>query len=73
MPKYLIQSSYTTEGIHGLVGDSAPGRRADVGYMGLSFPMASWCAELAWWYPGMWCGDFWCGWPWAGHSWVHQL
>jgi uncharacterized protein with GYD domain len=30
MPKYLIQSSYTTEGIRGLVGDSASGRRADV-------------------------------------------
>ena len=30
MPKYLIQSSYTTEGIHGLAGDSASGRRADV-------------------------------------------
>jgi uncharacterized protein with GYD domain len=30
MPKYLIQASYTTEGIHGLVGDSASGRRADV-------------------------------------------
>jgi uncharacterized protein with GYD domain len=30
MPKYLIQASYTTEGIQGLVGDSASGRRADV-------------------------------------------
>jgi uncharacterized protein with GYD domain len=30
MPKYLVQGSYTTEGIHGLVGDSASGRRADV-------------------------------------------
>jgi uncharacterized protein with GYD domain len=30
MPKYLIQSSYTSEGINGLVGDSASGRRADV-------------------------------------------
>lgn len=30
MPKFLIQSSYTTEGIRGLVGDSASGRRADV-------------------------------------------
>jgi len=30
MPKYLIQASYTTEGIRGLVGDSASGRRADV-------------------------------------------
>jgi uncharacterized protein with GYD domain len=30
MPKYLVQASYTTEGIHGLVGDSASGRRADV-------------------------------------------
>jgi uncharacterized protein with GYD domain len=30
MPKYLIQATYTTEGIHGLVRDSAAGRRADV-------------------------------------------
>jgi hypothetical protein len=30
MPKYLIQASYTTEGIQGLVRDSASGRRADV-------------------------------------------
>jgi uncharacterized protein with GYD domain len=30
MPKYLIQASYTTEGIKGLVKDSASGRRADV-------------------------------------------
>jgi uncharacterized protein with GYD domain len=30
MPKYLLQASYTTEGIQGLVGDSASGRRADV-------------------------------------------
>jgi uncharacterized protein with GYD domain len=30
MPKYLIQASYTMEGIQGLVGDSASGRRADV-------------------------------------------
>src|SRR5271170_4564897 len=30
MPKYLIQASYTTKGIQGLVGDSASGRRADV-------------------------------------------
>jgi uncharacterized protein with GYD domain len=30
MPKYLIQAYYTTEGIQGLVGDSASGRRADV-------------------------------------------
>ena len=30
MPKYLIQASYTPEGIHGLVEDSASGRRADV-------------------------------------------
>ena len=30
MPKYLIQASYTTEGIQGLVKDSASGRRADV-------------------------------------------
>ena len=30
MPKYLVQASYTTEGIQGLVRDSASGRRADV-------------------------------------------
>ena len=30
MPKYLIQGRYTTEGIQGLVKDSASGRRADV-------------------------------------------
>ena len=30
MPKYLIQARYTTEGIRGLVSDSASGRRADV-------------------------------------------
>jgi uncharacterized protein with GYD domain len=30
MPKYLFQASYTTQGIQGLVGDSASGRRADV-------------------------------------------
>ena len=30
MPKYLFQAKYTTEGIHGLVRDSASGRRADV-------------------------------------------
>jgi len=30
MPKYLIQARYTTEGIHGLIRDSAAGRRADV-------------------------------------------
>jgi uncharacterized protein with GYD domain len=30
MPKYLIQASYTREGIQGLVEDSASGRRADV-------------------------------------------
>jgi uncharacterized protein with GYD domain len=30
MPKYLIQASYTAEGIKGLVNDSASGRRADV-------------------------------------------
>jgi len=30
MPKYLIQASYTTAGIQGLVKDSASGRRADV-------------------------------------------
>lgn len=30
MPKYLVQARYTTEGIQGLVRDSASGRRADV-------------------------------------------
>jgi uncharacterized protein with GYD domain len=30
MPKYLVQASYTPEGIKGLVRDSASGRRADV-------------------------------------------
>lgn len=30
MPKYLIRAKYTTEGIKGLVKDSASGRRADV-------------------------------------------
>jgi uncharacterized protein with GYD domain len=30
LPKYLIQACYTREGIQGLVGDSASGRRADV-------------------------------------------
>jgi uncharacterized protein with GYD domain len=30
MPKYLVQASYTTEGIQGLMRDSASGRRADV-------------------------------------------
>lgn len=30
MPKYLVQATYTTEGIKGLVRDSASGRRADV-------------------------------------------
>jgi uncharacterized protein with GYD domain len=30
MPKYLIEASYTTEGIKGLVRDSASGRKADV-------------------------------------------
>jgi len=30
MPKYLIQASYTIQGIQGLVQDSAAGRRADV-------------------------------------------
>ena len=30
MPKYLIQARYTTEGIQGIVKDSASGRRADV-------------------------------------------
>jgi uncharacterized protein with GYD domain len=30
MPKYLIQASYSSEGIQGLIRDSAAGRRADV-------------------------------------------
>jgi len=30
MPKYLLQARYTSEGIQGLVRDSASGRRADV-------------------------------------------
>ena len=30
MPKYLMQARYTTEGIQGLVRDSASGRRADL-------------------------------------------
>ena len=30
MPKYLVQARYTTEGIQGLIRDSASGRRADV-------------------------------------------
>ena len=30
MPKYLIQARYTTQGIQGLISDSASGRRADV-------------------------------------------
>jgi len=30
MPKYLIQATYTTDGIQGLVRDSASGRKADV-------------------------------------------
>ena len=30
MPKYLVQASYTTQGILGLAQDSASGRRADV-------------------------------------------
>lgn len=30
MPKYLIQATYTAEGVKGLVADSASGRRADV-------------------------------------------
>jgi uncharacterized protein with GYD domain len=30
MPKYLFHASYSAEGIHGLDGDSASGRRADV-------------------------------------------
>jgi uncharacterized protein with GYD domain len=30
VPKYLIQARYTTEGIQGIVNDSASGRKADV-------------------------------------------
>lgn len=30
MPKYLVQARYTAEGIRGLIGDSASGRRSDV-------------------------------------------
>jgi uncharacterized protein with GYD domain len=30
MPKYLIQGRYTTEGMQGVIRDSASGRRADV-------------------------------------------
>ena len=30
MPKYLLEASYTTEGLRGLQSDSASGRRADV-------------------------------------------
>lgn len=30
MPKYLVQASYTGEGIRGLMGDSGSGRRAGV-------------------------------------------
>src|SRR5438270_11792110 len=30
MPKFMIEAQYTTEGIKGLVADSASGRRADV-------------------------------------------
>ena len=30
MPKYLIEATYTNQGIQGLVRDSASGRRADV-------------------------------------------
>ena len=30
MPKYLFQARYTTEGIQGIIKDSASGRRADV-------------------------------------------
>ena len=30
MPKFLMQAQYTSEGIKGLVRDSASGRRADV-------------------------------------------
>jgi uncharacterized protein with GYD domain len=30
MPKYLVQARYTTDGIKGLMSDSASGRRADV-------------------------------------------
>jgi uncharacterized protein with GYD domain len=30
MPKYMVQASYTNEGIKGLIADSASGRKADV-------------------------------------------
>jgi uncharacterized protein with GYD domain len=30
VPKYLVQAKYTTEGIQGIIRDSASGRRADV-------------------------------------------
>jgi uncharacterized protein with GYD domain len=30
MPKYLIKATYTPQGIHGLIADSASGRRSDV-------------------------------------------
>lgn len=30
MPRYLIEATYTSEGIKGLVRDSASGRRADI-------------------------------------------
>jgi len=30
VPKFLVQAKYTTEGIKGIIGDSASGRRADV-------------------------------------------
>jgi len=30
MAKYLIEAIYTTDGLRGLIGDSASGRRADV-------------------------------------------
>ena len=30
MPKYLVQATYTVQGVKGLVSDSASGRRADV-------------------------------------------
>jgi uncharacterized protein with GYD domain len=30
LPKYLFHASYSTDGLHGLDGDSASGRRADV-------------------------------------------
>ncbi|HUP03294.1 MAG TPA: GYD domain-containing protein [Bryobacteraceae bacterium] len=30
MPKFLVQAKYTSQGIQGLVNDSATGRRADV-------------------------------------------